>query len=82
MGKCLPEAVILIFHDETEYISSRSAAKAVIHLLGWGYRERRGLFVMERAKAKIGAALPCQFYILGYYVYNIIFHSYFFNDIV
>ena len=37
---------------------------------------------MERAEPEIGASLSGQLHILGYHIYNIIFHPYFFNDIV
>ena len=37
---------------------------------------------MEGTQSEIGASLPCQFHILGYHVYNVIFHSNFFYDVI
>ena len=78
----LTERVILVFHHKVKYISPCPAAEAIIHLLGGSDRKGRSLFIMKRTKTKIGTSPPGQFYILGYNIYNIISHSYFFNDIV
>jgi len=37
---------------------------------------------MEGTQPKIGTPPPCQFHILGYHVYNVIFHSDFFYDVI
>ena len=82
MGKGFSKGIILVLHYKIIYISSCSAAEAVIHLLGRGYGEGRRLLIMKRTQTKIGASLSGQSHILGYHIYNIIFHTYFFNDIV
>ena len=63
-------------------VSSCPADKAVIHLLGWRHGKRRSFLIMEGTQPKIGAPPPCQFHILGYHVYNVIFHSDFFYDVI
>ena len=66
------EGIILILHQECEYIAAGPTAKTVIHLLLLAHRKRGRLLIMEWTESKIRTSLFLKFHIARDYIYNII----------
>ena len=68
----LREGIIFIFHQKGKDISSRPAAKAIIHLFARRYGKRRGFFTVEGAESEIVGTLSLEPHIAGNHIHDVI----------
>ena len=59
------ERIILVLLNKRKYVSTRSAAETVIHLLIRTYGKGGRFLVVEGAEPEVGASFPLEFYIFG-----------------
>ena len=78
----LRKCVVFIFHQKGKHIPARSAAEAVVHLLGTGNGKGRRFFIMKWAKPEVIGPLLLQVDITGNHVHNIISRPDLFDQLV
>jgi hypothetical protein len=68
---CISERKVLMSHYKTEDIAPGPAPETVVELVFRIHMERRGLFLVERAKPDVTIARAAQMDRSAYYVYNV-----------
>jgi hypothetical protein len=60
--QCIYIAVLLMLHDEADWVATFATTKTLINLFAGRYSERRRFFVVKRTKAQVTGTPLLKFY--------------------